>query len=182
MDKKKKLILYAALLSLLSFLGVSYAYFNYEKISTKSHAFLMGDISLTFNEEADSLSLMNSFPMSDSIARTKSDNFITFSLSGKNESPKDMYYEIILNHGNDIANKNRILDKFLKFDLEETLEDNTTNRVLSAVSFEEINETKIYVNTIDSSTGSQISRTYKIRMWISEDLIISSLMFMFKEN
>ena len=63
-----------------------------------------------------------------------------------------MYYEIILNHGSDIANKNRILDKYLKFDLEETLENNTTNLVLSAVSFNEINNTKIYVNTIDSST------------------------------
>ena len=150
MNNKKVLVLISAIILMIMALGTSYAFFTYDQTSTKSHSILMGDIELHYNEGQDAIALTNAFPMNKEKARTKNDNYITFTISGTNQSENDINYEIDLIHGNEVSGKNRINDKFLVFDLEE---DNFL--VFNAGSYEDIsNYLSIWTNTIPGNTNS----------------------------
>ena len=55
---------------------------------------------LNKNDDSDSISLTNIFPESTEKARSRTDNVLTFSVSGINTTTdQDIYYEILLNNG-----------------------------------------------------------------------------------
>ena len=84
-NSKKTILVFIALVVLIAItIGVTYAFFNYTKVSTKSHSIIAGNISLTYNEETNTLSLTNVFPETPEEARARNDNFITFTISGIN--------------------------------------------------------------------------------------------------
>ncbi len=166
---KRYYVLIAAIILMIMALGTSYAFFTYDKTSTKSHSILMGDIELHYNEETDTVALTNAFPMTKEQARSRNDNFITFTIAGTNQSNKDINYEIDLIHGENVSGKNRIDDKLLVFDLQENDE-----YVVNGGSFQELQDyVSIWVNKVPASTNSNITKTYKLRMWISDGIIIS---------
>jgi len=175
-NNKNLFITILTIVGIILIIGVSYAFFAYSRTSNKESKLIAGDIYMHFNEEGDSLSLPTIFPQTAEEARAREDNFITFTVSGLNESKKDIYYEIILNYGTKIDDKTRFKDKHLKFDLTEIKVENgqpVKNLVLSAVSFEEISNTRIWVNTIPKYTDEEIEITYELRMWLSDDVLIS---------
>ncbi len=175
MNKSKKTILiFLVLIIVIAVtIGVTYAFFNYTKVSTKSHSIIAGSINLTYNEETDTLSLTNAFPETKEEARLRDDNYITFTISGLNTSSKDINYEIDLIHGSEFTGKTRFEDNHLKFDLEETIGGNTT-LVVNNMSYQDLtNYLSIWVNHVDGNTSSTITRTYKLRMWISDSVTIS---------
>ncbi len=169
MNNKKVLVLISAIILMIMALGTAYAFFNYTKISTRSHQMLAGDISLVYNEEQDTLSLTNFFPETAEEARSRNDNFITFTIDGTNQSGKNINYEIDLLYGDEISGRNRIADNLIAFDLEEN---NTL--IVDSGSYEDIsNSVSIWNNTIPGGTSSNITKTYKLRMWVSDDILIS---------
>ena len=162
-NNKKKMLMLLVFGIVMVVLGVSYAWFN----------LIAGDIYLTLNEGQEQISLENVFPMTKEEARSKTNNFITFSLSGLNESTKDIYYEIKLVYGNEKTGYTRFNDKDLVFDLVEIGQNNEETYVVDAKSYDSINNKKIWVDTVDHNTTTEVVKTYKLRVWLSDQVIIS---------
>ena len=172
-NKKYIYIVSVVAIMLISLVGISYAYFAYQKIGV-NQKFTAGKVSLDFSEGTNELSLTNIFPETAEEARSRTDNVITFTISGKNTNDiKDLYYEIILNVGADITGKSRFNAEHLVFDLVEIDENNNKNMVVNAMNYETLKKTTIWVNTIGKNTSDNISRTYQLRMWLSDEVVIS---------
>ena len=172
---RKEVFIAVAVFILVLFIdSVSYSYFSYKKTSD-SQQIIAGDIYFRLNEGDGEIFLFNTFPESKEEARNRIDNYITFSISGKNTSNKKLYYDFILNYGTDYGNpKLRYNDKDLVFDLVELdANGNEINYLLDSVSFDTLVNRRIYVNMIDANTNSEIIRYYKLRMWLNENVIIS---------
>ena len=169
---EKKHLIIISIIVLISVLGISYAFFNYYQLSNNKQL-ITGDIYLTLNDDSDSISLTNIFPESTEKARQRTDNVLTFSVSGVNTTTdQDIYYEILLNEGNGIEGKTRFNPDDMRVDLTEII-DGTRNLVVDAMSFSDFNERRIWVNTISKNTDSEINITYELRMWLSDDVLIS---------
>ena len=170
---KKQMYLVISIFTLILFLGgTSYAWFSYRSESSDQEL-IAGEIYLNLDEGQEEIELSNIFPETATEARARNDNFITFDITGKNTSNKAIYYEIILDHGTDKASpKTRYRDRDLKFDLVEISGNNETY-LLSDVSYDSLINQRIYVNTIDANISTEVERHYKLRMWLSEDVIIS---------
>lgn len=165
MKRYLKLIYFFVVLFII--LGVSYAWFNYQKVSETEATLINGEIYLRLNEDTNAINVSNAFPESSVSARSKSNNTLEFTVYGKNESSDDIYYEIFLNHGNDITDKVRIDDDGLAFDLVRINNDNTETMLLDAVSYENLTNKKIWVDYIEANTNTEVSKKYKLRMWIA---------------
>ena len=171
-NNKKKMFSLLVFGIVMVLLGVTYAWFNYYQEGS-NRKLIAGDIYLSLNDGQEQISLENVFPMTKEEARGKTNNFITFSVGGVNESPKDVYYEIKLVYGDSKTGYTRFNDKDLVFDLIEIGQNNEETYIVDAKSFDSINDKKIWVDTINSNTTTQVTKNYKLRMWLNEDVIIS---------
>jgi len=170
--KNKKVFVLIVLVMLLSLVGISYAFFEY--YGDVNYQVTAGEVTLTLNEGTNALSLNNIFPETPSEARERKDNFITFTVSGANTTTnKDIWYEIMLNEGDTVAGKTRFLPKELMFDLSEVNADGTETLLVDAMSYNDFNARRIWVNSIVKDTTATSSKTYKLRMWLSDNVIIS---------
>ncbi len=154
--------------------GTTYAWFNYSR-TTGDNELIAGDIYLHLNEGQEEIELTNIFPETAAEARSRNDNYITFTVDGKNTSSKTIYYEFILDHGADKASpKTRYRDEDLRFDLI-ALDSNgdEDEYLLSAASYETLVNRRIYVDTVDANTTTELVRRYKLRMWLDENVVIS---------
>ena len=132
--KKKVIILDCLVIMLL--LGVSYAWFNYRS-ETSNQRIVSGEIYLTLNSGSDDINISNVYPMTKEEARSMDNNFVTFTVSGKNTSNKNVYYEIFLKYGTDKESPyERFNDEDLVFDLIEIDENDDETYLLDAVSFD----------------------------------------------
>ena len=172
-NTKKSIYIIASILVLVAILGgITYAWFNYRN-TTSEQQLIAGDIYLRLNEGQDEIELSNIFPETAEEARARDDNYITFEVTGKNTSNKTVYYEIILNHGETLSSpKSRYNDEDLRFDLVE-IDGNNETYLLSAASYETLVNRRIYVNTINSNTSTEVGKHYLLRMWLDENVIIS---------
>ncbi len=173
MNNYKKLSMIMCSLGLMLLLtGTIYAYFNYTRTGT-NNALITGDIYLTLNEGEDEISLTNVFPETKEEARARDDNFITFTINGINESNRTIYYEIDLVYGDNVSNKTRFNDSDLMFDLIEVGDNNTETYVVNAGNYDDLTNKRIWVDTIEGHTSSEVARTYKLRMWLGDKVLIS---------
>ena len=169
--KNKKIYLVIALIGVMSIIfGVTYAFFTYNKTGS-NQKIIAGDISMSFLDNNDSINLVGVFPETREEARSRDDNYVTFTIEGTNTSNKTIYYEIDLIHGDDENSLTRFNDKDLRFDLMEVV-DGVDTIINENVSFDEINNSKIWVDTVENGT-SNYSKTYKVRMWLDENVLIS---------
>ena len=98
--------------------------------------------------------------------------YFEFTIDGKNTTTnKDIWYEIILKHGDDLTGKTRIKDNLLKFTLTET-KDGVTSTVFSGETYKDLTSKRVYVNTINRNTTTDVNITYRLYMWISNDTMI----------
>ncbi len=172
---KKQMFIVIVVFALVLFLGgTTFAWFNYSR-TTSDQQLIAGDIYLHLNEGNDQISMTNIFPETADEARARNDNYITFNVSGLNTSTKTIYYEFVLNHGDDKASpKTRYRDEDLRFDLVELDSNgNEGDYLLSAVSYETLANRRIYVDTVDANTTTEVVKRYKLRMWLDENVIIS---------
>ncbi len=169
---KKQLIITISVIVLLMILSTtSYAFFNYTRTGG-TNELLVGNI--YFNHtQGNTIDLLDEFPEKKEVARERNDNYITLQITGLNESEKDIYYKLMLNHGDDVAGRTRIADNYLKFDLIEELSNSEERYILYNESFETINNTILVRDRIDAGTSSNVQRNYVLRMWIDEKLLIS---------
>ena len=98
--------------------------------------------------------------------------YFEFTIDGKNTHTKyGVNYNIQIVHGNDETNKTRIQDKFLKFRLV-SVDNNQETILKDKLTIDNINNTIIYSSTIPANTTSEITRTYRLYMWIDENVNI----------
>ncbi len=98
--------------------------------------------------------------------------YFEFTIDGKNTTTnKDIWYEIILKHGDNLTGKTRIKDNLLKFTLTET-KDGVPSTIFSGETYKDLTSKRVYVNTINRNTTTDINITYRLYMWISNDTMI----------
>ena len=170
MKKNKKLIIMLSVITILVLtLGVSFAVFTYNKESVKNLSLVVGDIYMHYNET-------NEFKIEGAMPSSTYDStkYFEFTIDGKNTHTKyGVNYNIQLIHGDDETNKTRIEDKFLKFSLVE-VNNNQENILQDKLTIENINNTTIYSSTIPANTTNEITKTYRLYMWIDESVNICS--------
>ena len=175
MKNRKKIVIVIISIMLISLIGGAYAWFNYYRTGSNNNL-IISDLYLYFGDGNDDILINNIYPESAQEARSHNleDNVLSFTINGKNTTDKTIYYEIKLLYGNEKeAPYERFRDEDLLFDLIEIDENNDETYLLSAVNFDEINNTRIWVDTIDAETNNRISKRYKLRMWLKEDVLIS---------
>ena len=121
--------------------------------------------------ETSQISLSNVMP-----SDTYTNDYFEFTIDGKNTTTnKDIWYEIVLNHGdNHETRTGRIKDNLLMFRLTE-VNDNIETEIFTNKSFNNLENKRIYVNTINKNTTNEIKRTYRLYMWISNDTVIGNV-------
>ena len=171
--KSKKSLIIMVLVVVISLVGVSYAFFDYYKIGGNQKV-TAGKLNLVFNEGTDTINLSNVFPETKEEARARTKNQITLTITGVNTTEnKDVWYQIMLNNGDPEEGMTRFKPDELVFDLIEVDENGNDIFVVDAMSFADFNEKKIWVDKITQGTSSNVNRTYKLRMWLSENVVIS---------
>ncbi len=169
-----KKIIISILIVLVFLLGISYAWFNYVRVG-ETQRIITGSLYLVLKDKTDAFSLRNVYPLSVEEARARDDNLMTFSVSGKNTSSSDnIHYEIMLKNGDDMESPYvRLNPEHLVFDLIEVGENGEETYLLDAVSFPSVDGRRIWVDTVLHGTNENIERTYKLRMWVSDKVLIS---------
>ena len=168
-SRNKKILIICVIASVLVFtLGITYAVLvDYGKLSNVNSQLVLGDIYMHYNE-TNQLVLENAVP---SITYDEN-NYFEFTIDGKNTSNKNVIYEIVLNHGDEIQNKTRLKDKFLAFKLVE-VNDDTETVLFDNNIYRNINNTKIYISTIPSNTNNYLKK-YRLYIRIINEVIIGN--------
>lgn len=157
--KKKSIFLLMAIFGLVIIIGgVSFAWFTYYKEGNTSNAIFGGDIHLDLTESGDTLTLSNIFPETEEQARNRTNNTLTFTVSGQDNSEDGVIYNILLNHGSTKSGKERFSDNHLVFDLME-IDNNEEYYLVNAKSFNELNDTNIFSQVVIKSAGKTYLNT-----------------------
>ena len=82
--KNKKAIVSISLITLILLIGVSYAFFSYSRVGNKNSQLVTGDVYMHFKENGNEIILTNAFPETKEEAKLRNDNYMTFTISGKN--------------------------------------------------------------------------------------------------
>ena len=157
--------------------GITYSFFNYTAFSNELIT-NNGEVYLKVAKDSNDLTLNNVFPETYTHAvwgsnhTLREDNIIEFTVIGKNTYEEDVYYEIDLEYGSEVQNKERIDDKYLKFELTDITDPDHVLYLLKDISFDSIDDKRIYVDTIKNTDNTK-TRTYRLRVWYDEDIIIS---------
>ena len=171
MEKNKKIMFLSTLIVGIIVLstGITYSLFTDSRTS-KNSQLIAGDIYMHYSEN-NQINMSGVAP-SNTYDPTK---YFEFTIDGKNTTTnKDIWYEIDLQHGDDIEGKTRIKDNLLKFTLIE-IKDGEEKIVVDNKSFDDLTNAKIWVNTINKNTTNEINITYRLYMWISSDTIIGNV-------
>ena len=172
MKNNKKIIIITSIILgvLILTISLTYALFTISKTS-KNSSLVVGDIYMHYANGSKAINLANVMP-SETYDAT---SFFEFTIDGKNTTTnKDIWYEIILKHGDEVSGKTRIKDNLLKFTLTET-KNGTTTTVFDGRSYNDLTSKRIWVNTINKNTTSEVSITYRLYMWISNTTVIGNV-------
>ena len=172
MKNNKKIIIITSIILgvLILTISLTYAVFSMSKTSKNSNL-VVGDVYMHYANGNKSINLANVMP-SETYDAT---SFFEFTIDGKNTTTnKDIWYEIILKHGDEVSGKTRIKDNLLKFTLTET-KNGTTTTVFDGRSYGNLTNKRIWVNTINKNTTSEVSITYRLYMWISNNTVIGNV-------
>lgn len=161
------------LLLIIVLIGGTYAYFIYNGEDTRQADITGSDMYITSSSASNSYTITKLYPRTMAEARAYNDNLFTFTVTGKNTSSNHVLdYELIIENGDDVPGKTRIEDNYLMFDLIEVTDNNGTEEetyLLEGVPYSMFN----YPATIPQNTSSPITRTFKVRCWVSEYVLIS---------
>ena len=173
MNKKKELIIMGIVtLVLLVTFGVTYAFFTFSKISNNNSQLIAGDIYMKYGE-SNQLELSNAMPSE----TYDSSKYFEFTITGKNTYSKPIIYDISIIHGdNHETRTRRLTDKFLKFTLIREVDGEEPETVVDGKSYSDFsNGTRIAVGTIPKEQNSEITYTYKLYMWIDNNVVIGNV-------
>lgn len=150
-------------------LGVSYSFFTYRAVDSRQADLSGGEVYVKLVENATNITLNNMYPRTNEEARARNDNYIDFTVKGKNTSEsKAVNYTISINNGTAVQNKTRIDPHYIKVDLQEKV-NNEYVYIKEGVSLDSYSFKRI----VPVNTTSEITKQYRLRIWISDELVIS---------
>lgn len=171
LDKFKKLpTIVFSIGFVLIVIGVSYAFFTYNKTGLYTHKIEGGKMGVIYNETTgNNVTLENAFPLTDEEALTRGVEF-EWTVTGFNESPKTIYYAIEMEYGNTIDSKTRFSDTDIKLSLYEN-----NNLIFENEIYDNLNKQDIYYGSFPSGTSADkpTVNNYKIRLWINDNVMIT---------
>jgi len=165
MKKKKTIILTSIIVGVLVLaLGLTYAVLSFNETGGNSQL-VLGDIYMHY-KETNQINIQNAIPTESYLQN----GYFEFTIDGKNTyTKKDIWYEIVLNHGDEHATRTtRIRDDLLKFRLVE-VNNNVETELFTNKSYNSLENQRIWVDTISKNTTSEINKIYRLYMWISND-------------
>jgi len=170
--KNRKLLIIIMVILLITVIGVSLAAYTYFRQGTENVTLVTGDIYMHYTES-------NTLTMTNEMPRTSYDSnkYFEFSVVGKNTyTEKDIIYEVVISHGaNHATRQTRLEDKFLRFRLEEKIGNGNFQTVITEGSYPDFaSGERIWVDTIDRNTTSDVTHTYRLYIWISNEVGIGN--------
>ena len=172
MNKKSIVMALVAVLGITLLLASSFAFYTYSKTSSIDSVAITGDIYLNYIE-GDNINLTNLFPLSLNEALTETSNLISFQIKGKNtNTANDIYYDIVLSDGDSVTGKTRLNNNDVHFQLIEEV-NGTETILIKEGSYGSYENGRIYVGTFPKNTNAEITKTYKLRFWLSGNVLIS---------
>ena len=170
---KSKIIVFTILIGISLLLGIAYAFFNYTRTGP-ANQLVVGEVYLNYTNDNNALSLTNVIPRNSYDAN----NYIEFTISGLNEhKSKDLWYAIDILHGDIPTGKteqNRIRDDLLRFRLTKEINNNEEEVLLDNKGYADLDELRMFVETIPKETDDEISHTYRLYMWISDEINVGN--------
>lgn len=167
-----KIILGYSLVFLIVFMalfGVSHSYFNYTREDDRQANVAVGNVYVKIVEDTRNIVLNKLYPRKDEEARNRNDNYFDFTIQGKNTSKTNsLVYTIDINNGSDVPGKTRINPKYIRIDLQEKV-NNEYIYIEDGISLNDFSFTSL----IPVNTSDEITREYRLRIWISDDITIS---------
>ena len=149
--------------------GVTYSFFTYTMEDTRQADVASGEVYVKIDGEAVNLSLNRMYPRTKEEARSRSDNYIDFTLKAKNTSEtKEIKYILNISNGEDISGKTRINPQYLMLDLQEKV-GSEYNYIKDAVPLSSFS----FSGKVPVNTTSEITKEYRLRIWISDEVLIS---------
>ena len=123
----------------------------------------------------DEMNLTDTFMQENILTINSTLPYFEFTVDGKNTTTdKDIWYEVVLSKGDDLEGKSRIKDNLLKFTLTEA-KDNKETILVNNKSYDDLTSKRIWVDTINKNTTSEVVHTYRLYMWISNDTVIGNV-------
>ena len=170
--RNMKFIIMVACAMLVATMAVTYAFFNYIRIGESNNKLIAGNLFLRYNE-SDTLTIPNAFPETKAEALARSDNFITFTVNGRNDNQtRDIKYNIYLTPGESIDDRQLLNSSDVVFRLTEVVGD-SENVIIDEISYDNLNNQLIHTDTVLHNTTDEVEKTYKLRMWVNENVLIS---------
>ena len=169
--KKKKIILSISsiMIILILVIGISIAAFSYNTTG-ENRQLVVGDIYMHYRETTTNINIGSIFPSNNYI----NGEYFEFTIDGKNTNTKgNILYNIQVTKGDNVDDKVRIADKFLKFRLVK-VENNQEIELANDKNYEVINNTIIYSDMINKETNSEIEYTYRLYVWISDEVEVGN--------
>ncbi len=160
--KRWVLVLVISTIVLLVVFGITFAFFNYSRVS-ENQILVTGEVFMKYNEK-NALNITNAMPKE---YVNGNDNYFEFTVEGVNNYSEDIWYQVILNHGDSNKTRNvRLKDELLLFKLVE-VKDGDEEIIFDRMSYPSLSNVKIFVDTIPHNTSSNLKRTYRLYMWVS---------------
>ena len=146
--------------------GGTYAFFMYYKTGLYTHSITGGKMKVIYDEvTGNNILIENAYPRTDEEALTYGLEF-EFTITGYNESEKNIYYAIEMEHGEDLSGKNRFLDTDMKLTLYENDELVFENEIFENLDNQDIHYSYIRFGT---SSGSPTVNNYKLRIGLPDE-------------
>ena len=174
-NDKKTILAIILVLIIMAVIGVSYAFFSYSKTGEKNQQLILGDIWLNYTG-SNTLEISDATP--NGAYSTSENGYFEFTISGMNDyTEKDIYYDINLVKGGVPTGKSeddRIPDEYLMFKLVE-VNNNVETELFTDKTYSDLTNQRVYVATVPKNTTQGYSKTYRLYIAISSDLIIGNV-------
>jgi len=177
MKNKKNISLVGLIMSIILFIigvGITFAAYTYSRQGTSNSKQIVGDIYMHYTE-SNALTLSNAIPSS----TFDSTKYFEFTVDGKNTNTKyDIIYDVTLNKGdNHQTRTERLNDKFLKFTLmEKKSGESEWTTVVDAKNYSDLSSgIRVWKDTIEKNTMSEVVHTYRLYMWIDNSVVIGNV-------
>ena len=160
--------------------AASFAFFTYSRVGETTTTITSGDIEFTYDEGA-SAGLANAFPISDSVGAVDTAGEYTFTVNMKSSATSSkMNYNVYLIDANETTGVNYFNNEQIKFAL---VKNGTFVADTSSITGKKLSEVAGFTAGShegeglvlkDQEIAANVTDTYKLRIWISDDVNYSN--------
>lgn len=188
-DEFRRKVIFSSLLIVLLIglvVGFSFAVFYFKGIGQKKNTISTGELTFTYTEENNGITLTDALPVSDEIGKKmqgndKENKYFDFSVSCKMSGRQNIQYEV---YTTEVGVDNRLDPQYVKMYLTDSTSDTAVNGYDKIVpTYSELKNSSIATNAKQlyvgkfSNSGTQ---SFRLRMWLSDNYQITSEAKQFK--